>query len=234
MCGRYLLDVPGASIATMLGAIDRTAGFSPNFNVAPTTELPVLGVNPASGERSLLLMKWGLVPAWAAARAADGGKPLPPQINARAETVAEKPMFRNAFLRHRCAVPVSGFYEWHRPEDGQPKTPYLIRQRDVPISLLAGIYESWTDSATGERHLSFAMLTCASNAAVDPIHHRMPVYLNGEDDVEAWLTASADDAPGLLALATACPSEQIESWVVSTRVNSVRNNDATLIEPVAA
>ena len=232
MCGRYLLDVPGANIASMLGAIDRTAGFSPNYNVAPTTDLPVLGVNPASGERSLLLMRWGLTPAWAAARAQTGGKPLPPQINARAETVAEKPMFRSAFVRRRCAVPISGFYEWHRPADG-PKTPYVIRQRGVPISLLAGIYESWKDEA-GERHLSFAMLTCPANEAVDPIHHRMPVYLTEESAVDAWLTASPDDAQGLLSLAVACPADLIESWVVSTRVNSVRNNDATLIERVAA
>jgi putative SOS response-associated peptidase YedK len=227
MCGRYLLDVPGGQLASQLGVEDRTGDFQPTWNAAPTVDLPVLGYNPREQRESLALMTWGLVPSWAA------GKPEAPkpQINARAETVIDKPSFRTAFAKRRCLVPASGFYEWCRESDGR-KTPHLIRMKGGEVATLAGIYDV-VKQPDGSWRRGFAILTTAANDLVAPLHNRMPVFIAPEDR-EAWLHMPEADAPVALApLLRALDPAQMEEWAVSTAVNNVRNDGPELALPAA-
>lgn len=229
MCGRYLLDMPGATIAAALGAIDRTEGFQPTWNAAPSQLLPVMGVSPETGERTLLKMLWGLVPAWAAS----SDRPVKPQINARSETIFERPMFRAAIRRRRCIVPVSGFYEWSRVAGAAAKVPYCIRPADHGLMQLAGIYESWKD-ASGARVSTFAIVTCEASDQLHPVHHRSPVMLVTGDGQDAWLDADGSDDGLMRAVMAGGNAGALDIHEVSTAVNSVRNNDPSLAMPVAS
>ncbi len=222
MCGRYLLDLPGASLATVLGAVDRTAGFMPTWNAAPSQLLPVLGRNPETREQSVVMMEWGLVPSWAISTTSR------PQINARAETIAERPMFRSAFARRRCLVPMRGWYEWV-VRDGQ-KSPWLLEpacsDNDIPTA--AGIWEAVRDES-GSRRYSFAIITCEAAPAIHHLHHRQPVMVSAADR-EMWLDADGAEAQRLLR----ARDEPVAHWEVSRAVNNVRNNDSSLAAPVHA
>ena len=146
-------------------------------------------------------------------------------INARAEGVAEKPAFRAAFKARRCIVPATGFYEWQRRAAGG-KQPFLIRRRDGAPLGLAGLWEAWTDRETGEEVTTCTIVTCEPNALMAKLHNRMPVILDPAD-YDAWL----DPAQGGTELLRPCPEEWLEVVPVSTRVNSPRNDDATIIQP---
>lgn len=224
MCGRYLLDVAGASLASSLGAEDRTGGFEPTWNAAPGQLLPVLGHNATEGRESLVLMEWGLVPGWSTR---PGSRSMHPLINARAETVSAKPSFREAFAHRRCLVPVSGFYEWARRDDGT-KVPHLIRSIGGTVETLAGI---WQPAPRGDedRGNGFAIITCPANELVAPLHDRMPVII-AEADRQAWLHADPREIEALRALLLPAPAAGMEEWAVSTRVNSVANDGPELSE----
>ena len=201
----------------------------PRFNIAPTQMVPIVRDVPGrplqimretDGTRELVTAHWGLIPAWAR-DAAIGSK----MINARAESVAEKPAFRAAFRARRCIVPASGFYEWRRRGSG-PKQPYLIRRKDGAPMGFAGLWESWTDPQTGEVTTTCTIITCAPNALMAELHDRMPVILDPAE-YGAWL----DPAQGGLELLRPCPEDWLEAMPVSTRVNSPRNDDASIIQP---
>ena len=234
MCGRYLLHADP-------GLLERAFGFEfsetarelgQRFNIAPTQRVPIVRNPPSrkltilrragdSGERELVLARWGLVPAWAKDPAI-GQK----MINARAETIAEKPAFRSAFRARRCIVPASGFYEWHR-RGGGPKQPYLIRRRDGEPLGLAGLWEAWVDHSTGEEVTTCTIVTCAPNELIAELHNRMPVILDPKD-YDAWLDPGR---PGGRELLCPCPADWLEAVPVSTRVNNPTNDDETIIQP---
>ena len=188
MCSRYFLDADGNIIAYTfrVPANDRVAR---RFNIAPTQEAPVVRQADGGG-RELALLRWGLVPSWAKDLGV-GTK----MINARAESVAEKPAFREALRKRRCLVPATGFFEWQGPPGR--KQPYAISVPEAPLFAFAGLWESWR-AAGGETVQTFAIVTTDANPAVAAIHDRMPVILTPAQ-ADAWLDASVEDARALLA-----------------------------------
>jgi putative SOS response-associated peptidase YedK len=198
----------------------------PRYNVAPTQEAIVLANDQPAGSQEtsvyLTSMRWGLIPSWA--KDASIGARL---INARGETLSEKPSFRSAFKNRRCIVPASGFYEWKA--EGGAKTPYYIQRRDSKPLLFAGLWESWRQTGLNELR-SFTIVTTDSNADLAPIHNRMPVIF---DNVAALCWLDQGSAAGdLQALLVPPPNGELESHVVSRYVNSVTNDGPQCIEAV--
>jgi putative SOS response-associated peptidase YedK len=212
MCGRFTQAYTWAELVAFYRLVDETAPkLAASWNVAPTHGAGVI-VLGGDGPR-LRPMRWGLVPSWA--KDPSIGSKL---INARAETLAEKPAFRQALKARRCIVPVAGFYEWRREAGG--KQPYFISGADgAPLSL-AGLWEDWNGL------LTFTVVTVPANEMIAPIHDRMPAIL-APDEALAWLKT------GDTALLKPCPSEAFAAWPVSARVNSPANNDPRLIEGTA-
>jgi putative SOS response-associated peptidase YedK len=199
--------------------------FAPTWNGAPTDQLPIVRFDAKAGERSLDLARWGLVPFWA-----KDIKVGFANINAKAEGIDTRPAFREAFQRRRCLVPVDNFYEWQKTATG--KQPYAIALADRGIMALAGLWENWRSPA-GEWVRSFAIVTCPPNTLCAELHSRMPVIL-GREAWPAWLGEEPVDQPQLRALLVPYSAEAMTAWPVSTRVGNVRNNDPSLIEPIAA
>lgn len=236
MCGRYTLTVTPEALRALFG-FEVTPNLQPRFNIAPTQAAPVVRIRgggkgrgnggDGGGGRTLDLLRWGLVPSWA--KDAAGGAKL---INARGETVAEKPSFRAAFAERRCLVPADGFYEW-RTEDGV-KQPFRIGFRGGMPFAFAGLWESWTappDAANAGDVLEiFSIVTTEANAKIRPIHHRMPVIV-GPGDFEAWL---GGDPAAAKAVIRPYPPDDMAFYRVSTHVNNVRNDDAACIAPLKA
>jgi putative SOS response-associated peptidase YedK len=190
----------------------------PRYNIAPTTTIDV--IVPTSRSMNFVRMRWGLVPSWWKKSL----KEVPSTHNARGETVATKPMFRTAFKRSRCLIPASGFYEWQTV--GGTKQPFYITASDAPILSIAGLWDSWTNPSNGEQIRSCTMIVTAANEFMEPIHDRIPVFIQ-PDDFEPWLSGEAGTE--LLAPPT---NDYLRAWPVSRRVNAVRNEGAELIGPI--
>lgn len=217
MCGRFAFYSPTEAAAALFGVATVPADVEPRYNIAPTQFVAAVRPGPA-GPRELVMLKWGLVPFWAKDPAI-GNR----MINARAETVAEKPAYRAAFRHRRCLVLADGFYEWRR--DGDRKTPYFIRLASGAPFALAALWESWKDAASGDELQTATLITTEANAFMAPVHHRMPVVLT-PDTADLWLAngqALLDDVDRMMPPLTA--------WPVERRVNNARNEGSDLIEP---
>jgi putative SOS response-associated peptidase YedK len=201
-----------------------TPNFPPSWNVAPTDSLPVVRTERKAGQRSLDMLRWGLIPYWA--RDIKVGFA---NIHAKAEGIASKPAFRKAFERRRCLVPVDNFYEWRKTATG--KQPYALALADRGIMALAGLWENW-HSPAGEWVRSFAIITTTPNELCAEMHNRMPVILKPAA-WPVWLGEEPADEPQLETLLAPYPSDEMICWPVSARLGNVRNNDSSLIEPVA-
>jgi len=223
MCGRYELHSHPAAIALAFG-LAHPPDVHPRYNIAPMTDVPVIRVN-TEGHRELVRMRWGLVPRWAKDPAI--GSKL---INARGETLAEKPSFRTAYRRHRCLLPANGFYEWMAVADGDHprKQPVHVGRKDGLAFGFAGLYERWL-SPEGDVIDSCTIVTTDANRLLRPVHDRMPVII-APDDYARWLDPANADVTGLIV---PCPDDVLTYHPVSTRVNSVRHDDVSLIEPAA-
>jgi putative SOS response-associated peptidase YedK len=226
MCGRARLssDVSEVKIAFRIPPDRPTPNFPPSWNLAPTDPLPVVRFEAKAGERSLDMMRWGLIPHWA-----KDIKVGFANINAKAEGIETKPAFRQAFERRRCLVPVDNFYEWQKTPTG--KQPYAIALADRGIMALAGLWENWKSPA-GEWIRSFAIITTMPNELCAQLHNRMPVVLKPEA-WPVWLGEEPADMPQLKSLLAPYPTDEMICWPVNPRVGSVKNNDASLIEPLA-
>jgi putative SOS response-associated peptidase YedK len=225
MCGRFTLTLTPEETAQLLAldaALNAELGLRPRWNIAPGQDLPAAVQETPDTPRSLRNLNWGLVPSWSRG-SADGIRP----INARSETVADKPSFRDAFRRRRCLVPADGFYEWRR--QGGRKQPWLIRLKDEPGFAMAGLWESWTPPAGPALH-TCALLTTEANDLMRPIHDRMPVILH-RADFEQWLTTPPDAAPGLRNLLRPYSADLMTAWPVSPLVNTPHNDGPQLAEP---
>lgn len=221
MCGRFTTDLPGEFLVDIFGLAEHPAPLT-RFNIAPTQLVPVIR-QLAEGQHRLDYLHWGLIPYWAKERSI--GSTL---INARSETAAEKPAFRQALRHRRCLVVASGFYEWK--QQGKIKLPQYIRLKGGVPMLLAGLWESWR-SPEGETVESCTILTTASNPLLEAFHQRMPVILH-PDRYLLWLDRRVTD-PALLAhLFQPYPCELMEMWPVSPLVNTPRNDSPELILPV--
>jgi putative SOS response-associated peptidase YedK len=219
MCGRYSITAAPEAMRRLFNFED-VPNLPPRWNVAPTQAAPV--VRETDGVRRLDQLRWGLVPSWS--KDMSGAARM---INARAETVAEKPAFRAAFRQRRCLVPADGFYEW-QPR-GREKQPFRVTLRDAAPFAFAGLWERWTRPEDGEVVETYCIITTEAAASIAHIHHRMPVMLD-PGDFAAWLDGPFDR---LAALLRPMADARLESHEVSPRVGNVRNDDAGLIEPVA-
>lgn len=219
MCCRFLLKQQHyRDMLTRLG-IAAPAEFASRYNIAPGTDIPVVRRAPRKmGGHEATRLHWGLVPSWA--KDADG----PPLVNARAESLADKPSFRDALHSRRCIIPASGFYEWEVV--GRTRKPWLFRRQDEAPFGLAGLWETW-HAPDGTVLESCAVITTAPNSVMEPIHHRMPVML-ASNDFTRWLEAPHDEAARLLVTP---PSAGLSVFAVSSRVSSVRNDDPACVEP---
>ena len=218
MCGRYTLSAP-ADVLAELFDLDEVPELVARYNMAPTQLGAVVRAHGPT--RRLEMMRWGLVPAWAKDRAM--GSRL---INARAETVAEKPAFRSSFRHQRCLVPADGFYEWQRLGTG--KQPFHVRLRTGDPFAFAGLWSRWQDPESGELR-TFTLLTTEPNELLRSIHHRMPVILRREDHAR-WLAAA--DGQTLSSLSRPYPAGEMEAVPVSRLVNSPAHDDVRCQEAI--
>ncbi|MBZ0115045.1 MAG: SOS response-associated peptidase [Thermoanaerobaculia bacterium] len=221
MCGRYTLSTPGALLQERFD-LDHEPESMARYNIAPTQEAPVIVATAQPGLRHLETMRWGLVPAFAkdptqGARA----------INARSETVASRPSFRDSFATRRCLVPADGFYEWQGR--GGAKQPFHARRRDLAPFAFAGLWAEWRERSTDTPLRTYTIITCPPNELLSTLHDRMPVVLPSAD-FSPWLDEETD-AEELRSLLVPAPEDAWEVVPVSSRVNSVRNDDPSCLGP---
>ncbi|WP_044559557.1 SOS response-associated peptidase [Azospirillum sp. B4] len=225
MCGRYAVTTTPEGLKHLFGVTNDLVNYPARYNVAPTTRNPVVRLNPDTGARSMDLLRWGLVPHWAKDMSA-GAK----AINARSETLAEKPTFRSALKKRRCIVPADAFYEWKKTSPTQ-KQPYAISLDDGQPMAFAGLWEGWREPATGDWVHTYTIITTTPNALMEPIHDRMPVILPAKS-WSTWLGEQPATEPELLALLTPYPANGMRLWPVNGRVGKVGNDDAGLLDPI--
>ncbi len=222
MCGRYALKTSVPEIARILGA-ESNAEFAPSYNVAPSRHVPVCRTS-VEGKRELNLLRWGLVPHWA--------KEINDRyrmINARAETVADKPAFREPFRQRRCLVPADGYFEWKAGPER--KQPYFIHRNDDSPVFLAGLWDRWEKGQDGSLD-SFAIVTTSASERLSSVHDRMPVILD-PDDHEAWLNPELKNPKDLLSLLKPNPGKELLLTPVSTFVNNPRNDDPRCLHSIS-
>jgi putative SOS response-associated peptidase YedK len=223
MCGRYTMVEPGL-VPGRFG-VDGPFDEKPRFNIAPTQDVIVVRPRRSGDGRELRQMRWGLVPSFA--HDASGGARM---ITARAETVGERPAFRQLVERRRCVVPADGFYEWRRGPDGR-RQPLRFTVDDGQPFALAGLWDRWRDPATGEPLDSCTILTCAPNSLVAPVHDRMPVILTREAE-DLWLDPAVPADQALAALVP-FPAERMAVAEASTRVNTADYEAPDCLDPAA-
>lgn len=221
MCGRYATTLPPEMLLELFKLLGEVI-YPERYNVAPTQ--PILAIWEQEGRREGHLARWGFVPHWV-----KDPRTFPLLVNARAESMAEKPAFRDALRHHRCVVPVSGYYEWHTGAD-KKKQPYYITLADDAPMALAGLWSTWS-GPDGEEVDTAALITVPAGPDVTHIHDRMPAVL-GMDQVDAWLDTRSVEARAARQLILPLPEGRLKSHPVSTRVNSARDDDPGLILPV--
>ncbi|WP_213774219.1 SOS response-associated peptidase [Bradyrhizobium sp. dw_78] len=220
MCGRFVITSPPEALRRLFGYAEQP-NFPPRYNVAPTQPIPV--VVAENGFRHFRLMRWGFLPAWV-----KDPRKFTLVINARSETVREKPAFRNAIKRRRCLIPADGYYEWQ--VSGARKRPYFIHRRDGQPLGFAALAETWM-GPNGEELDTVAIMTAPASADLAELHHRVPVTI-APDDFERWLDSRTEDVEGVMTLLTGPAVGEFAWHEVSTRVNRVANDDAQLLLPI--
>ena len=216
MCGRFAFYSPSEATAALFG-VSGTTGLKPRYNIAPTQDIAAIRLS-ADDARELALLRWGLVPFWA--KDPSIGNRM---INARAETVAEKPSFRAAYRKRRCLVLADGFYEWRKEANG--KTPYFISLASGDPFAFAGLWENWHAKDSDESLQSATIITTDANDFMGQLHQRMPVVLE-QANAGRWLDGDEE------VLSEVCrQSPRFRAWPVDRRVNNARNEGAELVEP---
>jgi putative SOS response-associated peptidase YedK len=221
MCGRYTLHHSPDQVALRFHVEELLAAPTERYNIAPTQ--PVAVVVQHDAVRTLDAYRWGLIPAWA--KDPDIGSRL---INARAETLAEKPAFKQALVKRRCILPADGFYEWQKLPSG--RQPYRLHRKDDALFGFAGLWEEWKQ-ADGTPLRTCTIITVAPNEVAAQVHDRMPAILRPEDEA-LWLDPSVKEVSDLLHVLNPYPSEAMEAYAVSKRVNAPMTDDPALLFPV--
>jgi putative SOS response-associated peptidase YedK len=219
MCGRYTVTATPEVLRALFGYAEQP-NFPPRYNVAPTQ--PIAIVRLMNGKRQFALVRWGLLPSWV-----KDPKAFSLLINARGETVNDKPAYKAAMKRRRCLIPADGFYEWKA--GGVRKQPFYIRAKSGEPFAFAGLWESWT-GPNGEELETAAIVTTAANQTLAPIHDRMPVVIAPEQ-FDLWLGGADEDTTAATALIRPAPGDLLEAIPVSADVNRVANDNPRLIEP---
>jgi putative SOS response-associated peptidase YedK len=223
MCGRYTLTTPLEGVRQIFDFAEQV-NLPPRYNISPGQEVPAV-LRDDGGRRRLLSLHWGLIPGWAKERGIANRL-----INARAETLWEKPAFRGAVARHRCLIPADGFYEWRSEAGG--KQPYLFAMKDASVFAFAGLWERWHDGASGAVVESCCIITTEASADLVEVHHRMPVILDGEA-YATWLEPAAS-RPLLQSLLKPYREGAMRFRAVSRRLNKVANDDPEVLLPPEA
>lgn len=218
MCGRFVASTPVSNLASIFDAEVGEMGLKPSWNVAPTSR--IAGISMVDDHRQIDTFVWGLMPKWRSAKGAAA-----PLINARAESVAEKPSFRNLVPGSRCVIPMTGYYEWLTTKEAKRKIPYFIRRTDGSPVAAAGLFDIADEQSGG--YPRACIITVAANARLSEVHDRMPAVLEGQA-LTAWLEGDVHEALSVLQSAA---DDTLYAIEVATKVNSVRNNDSTNIEP---
>jgi putative SOS response-associated peptidase YedK len=214
VCGRFAFYSPTEAAAALFG-VSGSPDVEPRYNIAPTQYVAAVR-DDQQGKRELVMLRWGLVPSWA--KDPSIGNRM---INARAETVAEKPSYRNAYRHRRCLVLADGFYEWQK--HGDTKTPFFISLASGQPFALAGLWESWTDKDSGESLQTTTLITTDANDFMAQLHHRMPVILEAETATD-WLAGTGDLLDDVAAI-----TPPLQAWPVDRRGNNARNEGEELI-----
>jgi putative SOS response-associated peptidase YedK len=222
MCGRYTQHHNAPEIEQRFSVQETLFDPGPRYNIAPSQAVPVVVVEASSRERLVDGFQWGLVPFWAKDPTV-GNK----MINARAETVAEKPSFKHALKRRRCIIPADGFYEWDKVSG--TKQPYHFRRKDGELFGFAGLWEEWKRPEDGSSLLTCTILTTEANETVGRIHERMPVILHPGDEA-LWLDPDSQDTAELLPLFVPYPDDLMEAYTVSKRINTPASDVPELLE----
>lgn len=222
MCGRYTITVTMEDLMIRYMTDDTAMiRYGPKYNVAPMQYIPAV-INTGSNNR-IGQLRWGLVPSWA-----KDDKNASKLINARAETLLEKPSFKDLISSRRCIIPTDGFYEWKKQPNG--KQPMRIVMSDSSIFSMAGLYDIWMD-ADGKRHSTCTIITTTPNRLMEDIHDRMPVILRPEDEAE-WLSRTNNDVQALMTLLKPYDAIKMSAYPVSSTVGNVRNDSQDLIKRV--
>ena len=228
MCGRYGRRADKQRIAEWMQThntdVFDDSYLAPSYNVAPQSLQPVVKLDSETGERELTVMRWGLIPFFA-----KDAKIAYSTINARAETVATSPVFREPMKRRRCLVPATGFYEW-QALDKKSKQPWTIELVDGNLFAFAGLWDRWKDKATGQPLETYTIITTDPNELLEPIHNRMPVILSPQD-YSRWLDPG-EPSQLPIDLLRPYPAEEMRAWKVSAAVGNVRNSGPELRLPV--
>ena len=222
MCGRYRLSRRKQIIEEYLDASGEE-DWNPRFNIAPTQHVPVIRQNPKEPVRELSLMRWGLIPSWS--KDSSGAARM---INARSETAATKPVFRESLKSRRCLIPADAFYEWKR--DGKAKQPFCFEVNDGELFAFAGLWDRWKNPS-GEWVKTCSILTTTPNAVASAIHDRMPVIFD-PDSYDLWLDPGMTKVEALSDLLKPCDARLMRCYPISTRINHVANDDEGCSRPV--
>lgn len=221
MCGRYAITSAPEALRALFGYAEQP-NFPARYNIAPTQ--PIAIVRLVEGKREFALVRWGLLPSWV-----KNPNEFSLIINARGESVCDKPAFRAAMKRRRCLIPADGFYEWQASGKG-PKQPFYIHARSGKPMAFAGLWETW-EGPNGEEVDTAAIVTTRANRTLSPLHDRMPVII-APDAFDLWLNCGEVDARTAEALIRSAPDDLLEAWPVSTAVNRTANDNAALILPL--
>jgi putative SOS response-associated peptidase YedK len=223
MCGRYTIHSSKEALEKHFGVhSDNEELFQADYNVSPGAHHPVC-LMPKPGKKGIGGLYWGLIPEWATDKSIAFKL-----MNARSETLDQKPSFQKSFERHRCLIPANGFYEWKK--EGSSKRPYYIFVPERPLFAFAGLYARWFNPETNQYVWSYTIITTEANEKLKPLHDRMPVILQ-ERDYEEWLSPTKTDTQGLKRLFVGLSDNEVDLFEVSDAVNSTRNNNENLILP---
>ena len=226
MCGRYGRRADKQRIAEWMQAHDTNvfddSYLAPTYNAAPQSMQPVVRLDADTGRRELVILRWGFVPYWS-----KDLKIAFTTINAKAETVATSPAFRESMKRRRCLIPAEWFYEW-RKIDAKTKQAYAIGMKDESVFAFAGLWDRWKDRQTGQMLETFTIVTTDPNELMEPLHNRMPVIIDAKD-YGRWLDPGDPERPPV-DLLRPYDAERMKAWKVSARVGNVRNNDPECVE----
>jgi putative SOS response-associated peptidase YedK len=223
MCGRYRLSRRKQIIEEHFDAADWRDDWNPRYNIAPTQPVPVIRQNPKEPIREISQMRWGLIPHWAKDPSGAAG-----MINARAETVIEKPAFRDPFKFRRCLIPADGFYEWKKT--GTSKQPFCFEVNDGKLFAFAALWDGWKDSS-GQWVKTCSILTTMPNAVTSTVHERMPVILD-PNSYDLWLDPAMQNVAAISELLKPFDAQLMRCYPVSNRINHVVNDDDECSRPV--
>jgi putative SOS response-associated peptidase YedK len=222
MCGRYRLSRRKQLVEEYFGSVSGEDGWNPRYNAAPTQPVPIIRQNPKEPRRELSIVRWGLIPSWA--KDMSGAAMM---INARSETAATKPAFRDPLTNHRCLIPADGFYEWQR--NGKVKQPFCFEVNDGELFAFAGLWDRWK-GPSGQWLKSCSILTTSPNAVTSAVHDRMPVILD-PDNYDLWLDPGMHDMRAVSDMLKPYDARQMRCYPISTRINHAANDDEACSAP---